>query len=122
MQSFSWGAAHFPSRYIDWIARFIIGENMYPAADFRKNPVFSEAYWRKPPNRNKGDDDGDHIYTAVGFAMSSWEWAEDDLASLYMKLIGFPHTNDHPARRAYGAIENGTARRKVVAAAAEAFF
>jgi hypothetical protein len=99
-----------------------MASNMEPSEDFRNNPALKQPFWDRPPDSKQGDEDGDLIYMAVGFALSCWEMAEEDLAALYLTLIDAPHTSDNPARRAYGSIESNTGRRKAISAAAEAYF
>jgi hypothetical protein len=95
---------------------------MEPNHDFSKNPIFTKPYWNRPPNENQGDPTGQVIYTAVGFALTNWEMAEEQLAGLYLRLVDVPEASYDPVRRAYGSIESNSGRRKAIEAAAEAFF
>ena len=88
-----------------------------------KSPVFEEAYWKRPPPQEQGDKDEKPIYEAVGRALSAWERADQELAELFGILIECTDSKSYAAvKRAYGAIENSTLRRKAVEAAAEVYF
>ena len=93
-----------------------------PVPDITASPVFNEAYWDRPNRRDQGDITGEVIYTAVGFALSNWEMTEEALAELYLALVESPKSSNNPVRRTYGAIESNSGRRKVIEAAAEAYF
>lgn len=84
-----------------------------------KNPIFTEPYWKRPPNQNQGDVKAATVYEAVGYALSNWEMMEENLAQLYLALASAP---SDPVRRAFGSIESNTGRRKAIEAAAEAYF
>jgi hypothetical protein len=68
------------------------------------------------------------LYKAVGSALSSWQYVEDAIASIFKALVsdGLPeHTYEpsrSPAERAYGSVISFEARATMVAEAAEAFF
>jgi hypothetical protein len=89
-----------------------------------KKPIFTSEYWERPTPRSKGAQDADAIYRAVGWALSNWEKADQELAGLFSVLT---NCTDEPIsattiRRAYGAIESNSGRRKAVEAVAEVFF
>jgi hypothetical protein len=90
--------------------------------DFSKIPVFSESYWKRPDSKNKGDENAHKIYEDVGFALTCWELMEEELATLYLALVGATKASNDPVRRAFGSIESNSGRRKAIDAAAEAYF
>src|SRR6185437_4094323 len=96
--------------------------DMDPAADFTKNPLFVESYWRRPQNVNQGDPEGGIVYKAVGYALTNWERAEEMLGGLYLRLVRATEPSYDPIRRAYGSIDSNSGRRKAIDAAAEAYF
>src|ERR1700682_4993843 len=89
-----------------------------------KKPIFTEQYWKRPNPREKGDPSADLIALSVGHALSSWERADQELAQLFLILVGPPaDAMAYTAiRRAYGAIEGNAGRREAVKAAAEVYF
>lgn len=91
-------------------------------SDFTKNPLFLASYWNRPPNAVQGDATGHPVYTAVGYALTNWEMAEEKLGGLYLRLVRAKETSYDPIRRAYGSIESNSGRRKAIEAAAEAYF
>jgi hypothetical protein len=95
-------------------------------ADNRKKSepnVFDREYWKRPPKRSLGDSDPDPIFNAVGRAMSQWEHTEETLSSLFVQLTECTTAATFSAvRRAYGAVESGTGRRKVLREVAEVYF
>lgn len=88
-----------------------------------KNPIFGSEYWERSVPSKKGDQNPDDIYRAVGWALSQWEEADQELAGLFSVLSD---VDDwfviEGVRRAYGAIESNSGRRKAVEAVAEVFF
>jgi hypothetical protein len=90
-----------------------------PSFDISTIPCLKKDFWERPPIRDKGDADAKQIFEAVGFAITFWEIAEQELATIYQLLL---ETSSHAAARAYGAIESNSGRRKVIEAAAEPFF
>ena len=95
---------------------------MEPSANFCKNSVFTELYWKRPPNENQGDADTHKIYEAVGYALTSWELMEEMLADLYLAVVKSSKASNDPVRRAFGSIESNSGRRKAIDATAEAYF
>lgn len=79
--------------------------------------------WDIPPTKARGDKTPVPIYTAVGLAMSAWEFIETDLSSMFAVFSGATTwTATAPAVRAYGSIVSYRARREALTAAARAFF
>jgi hypothetical protein len=76
--------------------------------------------WPEDRGATKGDSDRDTLLAAVGFALSTWEMLEEELAQLFAALIGAKWGG--PAVRAYGSVNNFYGRAEMLAAAAEAFF
>jgi hypothetical protein len=82
-----------------------------------------QRHWGRPEPRKQGDLDPDRLFSAVGQALTNWEHVEQELAQLFMILISCdsPRTSE-TVRRAFGAIEFNTGRRRAIEAAAEVFF
>jgi hypothetical protein len=80
--------------------------------------------WDIPPVRDKGDDKDDTTYTAVGRALTRWEWVEEACGRLFAILVGAPPADLEmaPAVRAYGAIVSFNARSEMLRAAAVVYF
>jgi hypothetical protein len=97
---------------------------MESAAVLPTPQVLSKAYWKRPAPRMQGDEKGYALYYSVGRALSSWERADQELATLFCILSGT--TEDAAAslaiKRAYGSIESNTGRRKAVLVVAEIYF
>lgn len=80
-------------------------------------------YWGRPPSKLRGDSEPDIIFTAVGHALSSWEYVEEEIASLFMMFTQCqPGTTYDVVRRAFGATEFSSGRKKALDAAAEIYF
>ena len=80
-------------------------------------------YWKRPTDpKPQGDPNVDPVYAAVGRALSQWERVEQRLATLFIVVTRASNSSGNAVRRAYGAIENGTLRRKAIIAAAEVHF
>lgn len=77
------------------------------------------AIWDRPPAREKGDEDADEIYRAMGSALSTWEMVEDVFATLFQELVD---SESIAAKRAYGAVVASGGRRDLLKAAAEVYF
>jgi hypothetical protein len=92
---------------------------MAPSFDISGVPCLKKEFWERPPCRDKGDRQAEKIYEAVGFTITFWEIAEQELARIYLLLL---ETSNLAAARGYGAIESNTGRRKVIEAAAQPFF
>jgi len=69
----------------------------------------------------KGDDSAEVTYAAVGRALSSWEYFENEFAKLFSRFLGLLD-NNLPAIRAYGSVLTFKGRASMVEAAAEAFY
>jgi hypothetical protein len=96
---------------------------MAPHPKPEKEPLFTERYWDRQTPSERGDPNGDIIAQAVGYALSSWESADQALAHLFIQLTECTTTNTFSAiRRAYGSIESNSGRRNAVTAAAEVYF
>ncbi|MBR1142291.1 hypothetical protein [Bradyrhizobium sp. AUGA SZCCT0431] len=76
--------------------------------------------WPGDRGATKGDSERDTLLAAVGFALSTWEMMEEELALLFSELIGAKWGG--PAVRAYGSVSNFYGRADMLSAAAEAFF
>lgn len=88
-----------------------------------RNPILNESYWRRPEARKHGDRSSPALYQAVGRALSNWERADQEMASLFMVLVGCDDPVTSTAvRRAYGSIESNVGRRNAILAAAEIYF
>ncbi|HML06546.1 MAG TPA: hypothetical protein VK430_00255 [Xanthobacteraceae bacterium] len=85
--------------------------------------------WDIPPRPSTYDKDPEELFAAVGGALSSWQYVEDAIASLFeaivsdgdMLILSFAKSMS-PAKRAYGSIVSFDARAEMVEAAADAFF
>ena len=79
--------------------------------------------WDIPPRPQRGDKTNTPLYTAVGQAISAWEFVEFDLARLFAVFAGLdPRKSGQPAMRAFGTIVSYRARSEALKAAAKAFF
>ena len=87
--------------------------------------------WDVPPKSKTPTDydlKSEALYEAVGEALSSWQYLEDGVASLFRALVNEGRANYNweygksPAERAYGSVLTFEARVAMVSAAAEAFF
>ena len=93
------------------------------ALDIKGVPCLQNQYWKRPtPPKPQGDPKVDPVYAAVGRALSQWEKLEQRLATLFIVVTRASDSSNNAVRRAYGAIENGTLRRKAIIAAAEVHF
>ena len=93
------------------------------ALDIKGVPCLQNQYWKRPtPLKPQGDPTVDPVYAAVGRALSQWEKLEQRLATLFIVVTRASDSSNNAVRRAYGAIENGTLRRKAIIAAAEVHF
>jgi hypothetical protein len=87
--------------------------------------------WDVPPRSARPADYDlkvEDLYQAVGEALSSWQYVEDGIASMFRTLVAegreqysYAHGMS-PAERAYGSVISFEARATMVSAAAEAFF
>ncbi len=75
----------------------------------------------RPPIPKKGSRSAKVIHTAVGDALTAWEFLEMEYAGVFDVLMGVK-TPSHASHRAYGAVMVSSTRREMLAAAAEAFF
>jgi hypothetical protein len=87
--------------------------------------------WDVPPKSTRPDDydvKQEALFEAVGSALSSWQYVEDEIAAIFRALVsdGLPEDtyerSKSPAERAYGSVISFEARATMVAEAAEAFF
>lgn len=80
--------------------------------------------WDVPPYAQSGESKPDPIYLAIGYSLSTWEFLEEALASLFAFLVGkgrtYPETS--AAMRAYGSIVSFNSRAEMIGAAAKGFF
>jgi hypothetical protein len=76
--------------------------------------------WDIPPMPQKGDDDAQTLYVAIGLALTNWNNLEQRLSNVFACLL----TGEEPlpAERAYGAVVTFAGRMEMIKAAAEAFF
>jgi hypothetical protein len=83
--------------------------------------LFEEAYWKRPDSRDQGDENPDATYRAVGYALTQWEHADQELSHLFMCFTqaGWGFLSIH---RVYGSIMSNAGRRAAVLAAAEVYF
>jgi hypothetical protein len=79
------------------------------------------APWDIPPIPIAGDVDDQAIFTAVGIALSQWEYFEGYLGEIYSFLIG-SKTQTSPAMRAYGSVSSFSTRIDMIRAAASSYF
>jgi hypothetical protein len=87
-----------------------------------KIPACAKDYWKRPPNRNEGDAAQEAILQAVGEALSAWEYMEEDVAIMFVALVGGSMSSASPIRRAFGVVNSSSTRREMILAAAEAYF
>jgi hypothetical protein len=87
--------------------------------------------WDVPLKSARADDydlKSEALYEAVGSALSSWQYVEDAIASIFNHIVsdGLPENTypplKSPAERAYGSVISFEARATMVTVAAEAFF
>jgi hypothetical protein len=85
--------------------------------------------WAVPPRATVFDEpSGKELFVAVGGALSSWQFVEDVIASIFEVLVAgtqgrWTYVNSmSPAERAYGSVVSFDGRAGMVEAAAEAFF
>jgi hypothetical protein len=98
-------------------------ENIGADIQYKKIPCLDKNYWSRPKEKSAiGDSSVDIVYRAVGRALSQWEMLEQRLANLFLIVCDCPDQAASAVRRAYGAIENGTMRRKALVEAAEVHF
>jgi hypothetical protein len=90
--------------------------------------VFRKSYWDRPGHSRKGDDTQNALHEAVGYALSNWEEADQELADLFLVFTCEASTQKvgrqvrNAVRRAYGSIISNSGRRSAVEAAAEVYF
>ena len=82
-------------------------------------PKNADAYWQRPPARDKGDEKPEPLWQAIGSSVTTWEMIEDTFAVLFRLLV---ESQSSAASRAYGAIASARGRREALMAAAEIFF
>lgn len=87
--------------------------------------LFPSDYWKRPNLSAVGDSDGTAIFTAVGQALTSWEYMEEQLAYLCMEFSNIGQTSSMARlafQRVFGCIASSSGRREAMAAAAEIYF
>jgi hypothetical protein len=72
----------------------------------------------------RGDPHEDDIFRAVGRALTSWEYVEEEWADIFAILVNADMASPKktPAMRAYGAIPTARSRADMLDAAGEAYF
>jgi hypothetical protein len=90
----------------------------------RLNLLIMSQPWDVPPTPAYGDAHADAISLAVGRALTSWEFIEEELAQIFAILVNADMANLEraPAVRAYGSITTARSRSDVLDAAGEAYF
>src|SRR5260221_14594172 len=80
--------------------------------------------WDVPLAPANGDSHGDDITRAVGRALTSWEYVEEELAKIFAILVNtdISDLERAPAFRAYGSVPTARGRPDMLDAAAEANF
>jgi hypothetical protein len=93
-----------------------------------KKPVdrlFPKNYWDRPEPNTTGDSDEKGLFTAIGQALSAWEYVEDRLADMCVTFASIrkdDHYADRVIRRLFGSINASSDRRKAIKATAELYF
>ncbi len=88
-------------------------------------PLFPKGYWERPPLNpiERGDQCAEAIYCAVGHSLSMWEIAENALADVFLIMSDCNTTGAYlAARRAFGAIETSSGRRRMLGEVAPVYF
>jgi hypothetical protein len=79
--------------------------------------------WDIPPWPKTGSETAEEVYTAIGRALTSWEWAEQGLANIFAVLTGVLDVLPiSPAVQAYGAVTSFTFHITMVEKAADFLF
>jgi hypothetical protein len=80
--------------------------------------------WDVPPAPVSGDSHQDAISLAVGRALTSWEFIEEELAQIFAILVNADMADPEraPAVRAYGSVMTARGRSDMLDAAGEAYF
>jgi hypothetical protein len=80
--------------------------------------------WDVPPTPARGDIHEDAISVAVGRALTSWEYLEEQLAEIFAIFVNADMADPEkaPAVRAYGSVATARARADMLEAAGEAYF
>jgi hypothetical protein len=100
-----------------------------------KAELFTEKFWNRPSPGGKGDGNPDSIAQAVGYALTNWERADQEMAGIFIVMTGTDVASTGDAelitaatianaaiRRAFGAIHTSTGRRDAITSAAEIHF
>jgi hypothetical protein len=77
--------------------------------------------WDIPALPSLGEMSTETIFTAVGRALSQWEYFEGYLGEVYCYLIGSP-SQTSPAMRSYGSVTVNSTRTEMIKSAANAYF
>lgn len=81
--------------------------------------------WNIPPIPPTGDSTTDPLYRTIGMALTSWEYLEHELATIFAVFVGAPSVGQDmldPAVRAYGSVVSFNGRAEMLDAAAKAYF
>jgi hypothetical protein len=79
---------------------------------------FPDDYWNRSAIRDRGDENEEQVFRAVGRALTSWEKLEEGFAWLFTTILQSPGSSA-AARRVYGSITTSHGRREALRAAAE---
>jgi len=75
--------------------------------------------WEKPASLKTGDVSEDVLFTAVGKALTAWEYVEERCASLFALFV---ESRSHAAARSYGCIRSTSSKMEVLGFASVEFF
>ncbi|MDD2915859.1 MAG: hypothetical protein PHP70_11140 [Gallionella sp.] len=75
--------------------------------------------WERPEPKGIGDPKHETLWEAIGAALTTWELAEDVLASIFSHVV---ESKSSAAKRAFGAIQSHRGRTEALVAAAEVYF
>ena len=75
--------------------------------------------WRRQNEREQGDATIQKLHMEIGCLSTTWEGVEDDFSHLFQVLV---ETVSPAARRAYGSMMSGHARREAMREASTIFF
>jgi hypothetical protein len=104
-----------------------VDSRRFPVAKQQKQaaqPLFPSDYWERPPPRTKGDATIESIQLAVGQALNTWEYMEEELGHLCMLLANIKEDGKawRTVYRLFGSIESSAGRRNALEALAEIYF
>jgi hypothetical protein len=78
--------------------------------------------WDRPPWPDRGEEECEPIYLAVGHALSQWADLEECISDLFVFFVGQEEETESPAVRAYTSIDGVRNRIAMVRSAADAWF